>query len=197
MRTKRSKTALAERGWDAGPVIGDGQHGVVVPLGEGDGHRTQCVPGGVVEEVAQCACERSRIAGDLRGGDMSGVDGDHVRLAESARLAHDDVVEIDADQPLVIVEDRLLAGQQQQIVDQSLQVFGFGEDASMGCGEIGARGMTEIDFELGTDTGEWAAELVGGVGDETLSGGRMHASIRSSIAFMVRASRAISSSVLG
>ena len=61
-------------------------------------------------------------------------------------------------------------GEKQQVVDQEFHRDSLVEHAVVSCEEIGRFRVREIDLELAADSGQWAAQLVRGVGDEFVTG---------------------------
>src|SRR6266566_1775231 len=137
------------------------------PSGRG-GQRDDEVGAGVVVGVdadAYGAAELIGVAVHLRGGDGGDVDVDAAAGAEAAGIGQDDVVEVDG----LTADGRgtgVTAGELEEVLDDTLEGGDLFEDAAMRGGEVGGAGVGEVDFELGADAGERAAQVVGGVGDE-------------------------------
>ena len=59
-----------------------------------------------------------------------------------------------------------VAGEQQEVVGESLETDHLLEHAFECRGRIGAVGVGEVDLQLRSHAGQWTAQLVGCVGDE-------------------------------
>src|SRR5664279_4396338 len=98
-------------------------------------------------------------AATYRGpGDLGGVQVPHETGAQPSGLLEDDIVEIDK---VVGWRVLFLAGQEEQVPDQSLHPVAV---ASKVCGRlqpVGADGVSLCHFELSTERGERALQLMG------------------------------------
>ena len=151
-------------------VVGDGQPGGAVDLVRAS---TVTVDGGVtfgvVEQVLHGAAELVAVTDDLRSRDPPLVSTDHsAAVAQPARLAQHDVVEIDRCRRHVGGAG-VAAGELEEVVDQVLR----GRSPRRGRCARSSRGSAssaagEIDLELAADPRQRAAQLVRCVGDEAL-----------------------------
>ena len=117
---------------DAGPVVGDAEHGVGLGLVQRDRDRRRRVPCRVVEQVAHRPHELIGVGLELRARHRARVDPVRGAAAQSARLGEDDLVEVDR-VAMGGVERRRVGGREgEEVVDEPLQPHGVVEDVALG-----------------------------------------------------------------
>ena len=187
--------ASAGLGGDPRAVVVDAEPDLPVTLGNGERDCAACVTRRVVTEVAHHVAELLAVADHLPAGDRGRVDGDAVAPTQARRLLEHEVVEVDRRRRRsspVLVGTR----EPEQVVDEPLEPEVLGEHRPRELVDEVVRGVCLRDLGMLADRRDRAAQLVGGIGHEPALTG-LAASRRLSIAFIVRASRAISSSPSG
>ena len=194
-RAKRSKIRSRSAGGDAGAVVGDGEHDAAVVARRGVNATVERgVADGVVGQVADQPGELVGIADDLTGADTAEVD-PHPSSARRRRATRSTMSSRSTGSRRGSPRPALVGPrQEQQVVGQALEPDVSSSTLAWVAEQVGLVRVREVDLELGADAGERAAQLVGGVGDEPALPLRRRPRRRSSMSFIVRASRAISSS---
>ena len=152
---------------DAGPVVGNAEHGGGLGLVQRDRDRRCRVPRRVVEQVAHRPHELIEVGHELRARHRARVHPVRGAAAQSARFGEDDLVEVDRIAMGGVERRRVRGREGEEVFDEPLQPHRVVEDVALGHLPVRLLRVREVDLELRADAGQRAPQLVAGVGDET------------------------------